>query len=339
MSHAGLVDLGRAWGARAMLRAGTGDVDGAVRDLVDMKKLARRLPDEGMVLGVLLGYVLDRMANAGVNGMAMSGKLSAAQCDALSKAIDMPAMPTIADALDTLERWRTISIVIALSSRGVEPLIGNDPQAQLSEPANILRSVDMSAMEWNAALKMINERRDAEIAAVKAPTVEGMNQGIAKLKGEREGWQKDFRAHKERLDRVKDESKEVYVARVTHGLMVSLLNSDLASREGDRRALELRGEMLPIFLAAAKVKAKTGAWPKVLAELEPAAIRQVPVDPYALKGEKVVYRLVDGKPRLLSVGPDREAETADDITVGDEPAPPPPTPTAAPLRAIPLDLP
>ncbi len=334
-SHTGIVEFARTWAARAMLRAGSGDFDGALRDIVALKRLARLLPQDGLVISTMLGYVMDRIANAGINTMAMSGNLTAEQCDLLTKAIQMPPLPSISDSLDTLERWRTLDMVITLSRRGVTPLIGDRPQDLLSEPGAIFLSIDLLKIDWDRALKLFNERRDAELAAMRQPAGT-MRQAFADLTADRDAWKTEFKAHKERLEPLKDEAPSAYTARVVHGLMVSVVSLDLASRESDRLELTLRQEMLPLLLAAARVRATSGGWPKNPAELSAAGTKELPADPYAAGGGKIEYRLMDGKPRIFSVGPDQQAETADDIVVGDIPVPGV-APAAAP--GVPAGLP
>ena len=79
--------------------------------------------------------------------------------------------------------------------------------------------------------------------------------------------------------------------------------------------------MLKVLTAAAKFNAQTGNWPKHLDELVPAYLKEIPADPYSTNGGTLQYRLTDKHPRVYSVGPDHKADTADDLVIGDAPAP------------------
>ena len=58
-----------------------------------------------------------------------------------------------------------------------------------------------------------------------------------------------------------------------------------------------------VALALELYRRRHGTWPALLGELTPDLLPDVPPDRYT--GEPIVYRLIDGRPLLYSVGPDR----------------------------------
>jgi len=90
----------------------------------------------------------------------------------------------------------------------------------------------------------------------------------------------------------------------------------------------LRGEMTQamaqVELAAAKMKAKSGAWPVKAEDLVPDYLPELPRDMYSMDGqEPLKYVVTDKGPRVYSVGENgrddgghRGEDGKDDIGVG-----------------------
>ncbi|MES2792089.1 MAG: hypothetical protein V4719_20910 [Planctomycetota bacterium] len=57
-------------------------------------------------------------------------------------------------------------------------------------------------------------------------------------------------------------------------------------------------------LALEQYRRRTGHWPERLEQLVPVDLPRVPLDAYS--GQPLIYRLVEGRPLLYSVGPDRD---------------------------------
>ncbi|MCC5823657.1 MAG: hypothetical protein LAT64_11010 [Phycisphaerales bacterium] len=71
------------------------------------------------------------------------------------------------------------------------------------------------------------------------------------------------------------------------------------------------------ILAVHRHRARTGAWPESLADIDPAVMRFDPIDPHS--GEPFGYAVIDDQPTLWSAGPDRKNDDA-------RPIPQPPAP-------------
>ncbi len=90
-------------------------------------------------------------------------------------------------------------------------------------------------------------------------------------------------------------------------LYTSHIWSDLRSETSIRAALTMIG--------VHRHRARTGAWPAILADIDPEIMRFDPIDPHS--GQHFGYAVIDDQPKLWSAGPDRDNDDGRPI-----PAPP-----------------
>ncbi len=312
ISTSGWSAFGRTWAARAMLRASSGDVDGALRDIAAMKRLSRLLTTDGLTESVLLGRTFDYSVNQVSGVIAASGKLTKPQCDLLAKALDVPPIPVLMPA-EPGSRWRFLDEALLIAMGHKEQTLR--PGADLQTLA-LVQSIDASAVDWDSALRAFNAQLDHDQASLAAMSfAELTRQSDAYTDSDRE---REWRLRQAlNLDKQPNESRANYTKRFLDSLTVSYNYVNYYQFERSRRISNLLSAMLPTLLAAARVHAQSGQWPKSLQDLPPAAQGGIPVDPYSPTGASVRYRIIKGRASVYSIGRDHTADTADDVCVGE----------------------
>ncbi|HEY4329526.1 MAG TPA: hypothetical protein VGN88_07310 [Phycisphaerae bacterium] len=319
--YTGLAEFGRTLSARALLRVGNGNLEGALSDGLAMKRLARLLPQEGMIISDLLGLVLDDLANTTLGTIVAAGKLTEAQCDELAKGLDIPPVMSITESLDTFERWRFLDELGIIATGHTDDFAGQNLNDQTSA---MILSIQPALVDWNLALTLFNAQRDREIVLLKNTPIDQMDRQAGSFAAEQDKWKQELINHHGTLEKDPGESQADYTQRVLHGIMSGGSMPMLAPRAARELEIALRDAMLNILVSAAKSKARTGDWPASLDALVPASIKEIPIDFYSTdRKSPVSYRNIAGHVRIYSVGPDHVRFTDDDLFVGDPNKPTP----------------
>jgi hypothetical protein len=317
LRYTGWATLARAWCARAALRAGSGDVDGALADLVHVKQLGHLLPQSGTILSLLLGIIFDSCATHTAAGIISAGALTAPQIDAFAKGLALPPFPSI-ERGDLVDRWSSLDRFLLLAAGKLNV----DAEVADKEWAARLHSIDAKRVDWNAVLTTINATRDRETAAYTAATFDEMNRLAAALTADVAAWKTQMQ-REVLLSPLPNETPAAYSNRIAHAFILFRPDAPYLSAEQRSRMANVNTALLQVLLAAAREKAQSGRWP---ATLPPAAVRALPADPFSAGGKAPLeYSLHEGHPTASSVGPDRTWGTSDDLTLGG-----PPQPTSGP---------
>jgi hypothetical protein len=308
--YQGYAQFGDVLLARAMLRASSGNIDGAASDLRAAKRIARLLASDGIVLSNLLSIVWEERTDEAIVAILCSAKLTEKQCDTLSKTLDLPPIPSMVDTIDTAERWLDQEILI-LKATGHLPAdtFGNDTSKALFD------SIDVAAIDWDTTFKIINKLRDEQAAILRLASIPNMQQRSKALRTSIDSWGTDLKDRGGTLKKNRTESSADYSERVAHAL-ISRSPINAAARgsvayELRRRNAVLRADMLRLLVTAAKIKAARGAWPQSIEStnilMDPYAVLPVPVH-YVVNGDSVL---------IYSVGLNQidEAGGGDDIAI------------------------
>jgi hypothetical protein len=314
-------DLATSLLARATLRAGSGDFDGSLSDLVAANHITTRLSTTSTVIEHLVAAAIQAQTAHALAGIAASGILSADQATRLADAFhDVPTL-SIADSLNIAERWSILDSALLVATNQSEllhPLTG-------AAEFRALQSIDTDAVDWDVVLKALNASLDQELHAFQEPLLEDVEAAVKSIHPKGSATRD--------LSPTAGESRDQYSARVAAG-MVRISFPDLARAEAITREDHMQFLMAQALLAAAHHHAATGHWPNSLNELLPAELPALPIDIYALGGKDPVhYLLTPSGPALYSIGRNRidddglrDAPThRDDITLG-TPLTPPQTP-------------
>ena len=155
LSH--LRDAGKALMARAMLRAGRGDLDGARADLLSCHRMGRLVGRDWALMGYLVGIAIDTMAYDGDLALLKTGHLSREQTAAILA--DLRALPPTRPVTDTLQQSERLIILDA-----IQELAGSTA----SGPTGFMEldTIGRRNVNWNIPLRMANKCWGDMIAAM-----------------------------------------------------------------------------------------------------------------------------------------------------------------------------
>jgi len=322
--------LGKALAARAMLRLGSGDVDGARADVLAVHRLARLVGTGPTLIDRLVGLAIDSLATKADQALATSGKLSARELKAhLKDLAALPALPGMAECVNRCERFWGLDAVQLLARGGPKTLLeiislqGAPGAPKQATPQDLLADLAVPSVDWNIVLVLMNHWYDRLVGTMTAETFAQRRQAA--------------KAFSDDLVRLKvsttDPRKLTFsivaiqllggpqAARTERGRLVgNFLVSMLMPTLSRARVLEDRGTMkrqlAQVALALAAHKADRKAYPKTLKELSPAYVKQIPEDLFV---NKPLHYAREGKGyRLYSVGENmKDDDGKDDPNDGD----------------------
>lgn len=165
----------RGLNARAQLRIGSGDLDGAIDDIIASKRFGRHLMHQTLVIDLIVGIAIEGMADA--IGLAGSPEHipSREQLQRLRNALDeLPPRPEVADKY-RCERLTTLEIVQSLAhGDGQEKLWEN----MIESGPGLEFAVDVFGLDWNIAAERLNTHYNALIEHGTVPTLSGFRPGL-----------------------------------------------------------------------------------------------------------------------------------------------------------------
>lgn len=296
--------------ARAQWKWSRGDFDGFLAEVVAMKRLARA-GGHPLLTQLQVSGLFEQWTGITVGTAASRGKMTAAQCAALGKALaGFGPLRSVADWEDQEGRWLELGR-LERTALGKGPAWRTKEGDSVEFPREMLGEVD-----WDIVLKRANALIDERVAALKKESVP-----------ERLAWvQATALAEEHRssswLVRLGDESREKYSARVAGVLMAQAMGSEWSIDLSQRRS-EMYAAMARTVVAAAAYKADKGEWPMKLADVVPGYLKAVPRDMYAEDGKgEVGYVVRDEGIEVYSIWENRRddggerGKDADDTGVG-----------------------
>jgi len=320
-----LVDVSRTLAARATLRAGQGDFDGFMRDVMTIKRLSRLVADWATI-NALVMIRIDELANEAIGTALGRGLFTREQCAKLAGELDaLPPMKPMWETVNVGERWDNLDFVASMATGKLESWEGT-AEPKYDERTRAFAAVDRGAVDWNAALKRMNAKFDEMGSVFKNPNIE---EAIAAAKAfykqahDAAGNTQDPEA----LAKQPGETKEAYTERVVESVIAVRTTWPLWDAEMQYRGAVVQDDMARVVVALAGYRAEKGKWPEKLETLVPAYLKRVPWDPFSREatGAVVNYRVGSDGVLVYSVGPngiDEDGENSgrtkgpDDITVG-----------------------
>ena len=306
----------RAIAARAMYTLGRGNADAARADLLAMHRLARLVARGPTLVEQLVGIAIDSLACEAVQGLAGSGKLSAAQAKAVLR--DLASLRPVDDvkrSIDHCERFFVLDAVMVCA----RDVLRKYPKLQKHQ------------FDWDRILKRFNAYYDRLAAAFDKETFAARREAFA-------AWDRDLQKLAERRPPVMEAADAVYrIAKlVLFTPRIKVLRRKLTDRVGDvllslllpslgaasviqdRCTMQL--ELARLSLALAAYRKEKGAYPAKLAELCPGLMKTIPKDIFTVK--PLIYRRRGKGYVLYSVGENRrddgglkDGDEKDDIAV------------------------
>jgi len=283
---------------RAMLRIGSGDLDGAVEDSLALHRLARLVAQAPSLLHQLLGTVLEKFALDVDLAIAGADGLTGARARRLLADLRaMSPLPGLRGAIDTGERFLALDMAMSLLGGVTEEILSRETKGLGSEmPLDagvLLRTVNSPYSAWAKALKSRDYLTRCRAMAATPNIVKEIEATYARYKKDpaaaarlRTSGSKAARRERDRV-----------FGRIMQGATIPIIgrcDEKMALAEAYRR-------LTLTALALAACRAENGRYPADLSALVPAYLPEVPADVF--RREPLVYRLEKNGYLLYSVGP------------------------------------
>jgi hypothetical protein len=284
-------DIGNTLLARATLRAGAGDFNGFLEDLLTVKQLARH-PNDTYIICDLVSIAIDAAADRTLCAVAASGTLTTPQLRQLSDALAaLPPVNPVSRSLDIGERWMLLDTIAKIATRKLATM----PADELA--TDVYKSITLKDVDWDLVLRQTNGAIDEELTLVAIPE-------YAKRKAAFAAFDKKWIAveNPENLPPILilakkfKEPRDVYSRRVANGIISTLLPS-LGRAFDIEQQQTLTENLTRTLLAAAAFKARTTHWPAKLSDLVPRDLPQLPSD---FNNDPPTYMLTPSGPQITA---------------------------------------
>ena len=286
--------------ARSMLRLGEGDIPGAWHDIDTLLRYGDKIADTpGPLVSRLVAMALFSRASRATQRLIAEGHpddaLLAEIQGLLRSAIDWAPL---AAGIDAFER---LSALDAITSMFANP----------SKPASLFSwgPIRILAVEPNVPLTDSNRYLAAMVDAANQPTRDARRRASQEIEDELKAHRNAPRGRRQWFQPWHEVVSEG-VSRKTLGLLLPGLRYSLEDDDRAHAALVLAN----CFAAIERYRLATGQPPATLADLVPAFLPEVPVDP--LTDAPLGYRIANGRWTLWS-GPDPEEDAVDELVIRD----------------------
>lgn len=302
---------GEALAARGMLKAGSGDVKGAIEDLQRERRLARLSVQGGTFISHLVGRAMDVQAMRAYQGWTASGQLNEEGLAAVEKAVgELGEMPSVMECFE-VERMLALDSVMSCFRGDGEAVMR--PMAMELDESKRVDLGDLAAADWDVVMKEVHHRAERIAAAWREQTMEKREAAMGKIVEEAiaagepasvmmgaKGRASGLPGIESFLKRREGESREGYSRRVG-----DLIMGDPAFEVRLIRLIEqtrFEKEMAMLAVALARYRLKHGTYPEKLGNVAPEFLAEVPNDPFT--GKELAYRREGEGYLMYSVGMD-----------------------------------
>ena len=289
--------------ARAMLRAGREDFEGAHSDLMALHRLSRLLGTHPMLVATLLGVVAVGQGGQGHLALARGGWLTADQARRVTADLDgLVPMPDLVDAFDVGERLVYLSGVTSLAraagggGRKESPLVPGTTTESGIDWNRILRKGNVWSDRWvEAARKKTFAERNAALAVVNQELSEACDLAVKQMRG---------------VGRFSLTARLFFAGRqarrriVTEILEWALFTITAVSLDGTMAEFEcdvMQSDLVKVAMALTAYRIERGEYPAKLSGLSPDYLAAIPLDRFV--DRPLVYRREGSGCVVYSVGP------------------------------------
>jgi membrane protease YdiL (CAAX protease family) len=306
----GAGNVGSALVARAMLRLSGGKVDDSWEDLLTYHRLAQLIGQGPTEIDAMVAGSCQGAACAGDQAFLQHATLTTPQIARMREDLNrLPPMPTMAEKLDTAERFTYLNNVSDFSREGRASVVDlarladnadlNGSKALKSTVQLLTRHSKGTAIDWDLILRMGNSWFDRIADAYRKPTRAAQKEAFRKL-------DEDFRKLKATAETTASLEKSMRGDRRKAlserlGQVILIMFSPSIALEGsveDRAAMTF--ELTKLAFALAAYRADLGSYPMKLADLASKYVREVPKDLFS--DTELHYRQEGGGYLLYSVG-------------------------------------
>jgi hypothetical protein len=301
--------LASALAARALLRVGQGDADGAWQDLLTCHRLGRLVGRGATVVEALAGMAIDSNACRADLAFLDRTKPGAKHLqNYLGELHKLPPLPDVADKMDLGERFLLLDMILMADRYGLDFLKNEGMPPKEIKP---IQDVD-----WDPALRNVNRCYDRMVSAmrgkdraVRAKQLKQIVAEQAKLRDQATGT-----GTRIRLFLGGKQSAKLRGESIGHMFIWMMLPALLKVDQAAERTRQTADNVITAF-ALEWYRRDHGRYPKSLAALAPKYLATVPQDRFS--GKPLIYRSSEKGYLLYSVGVDGRDDGG--RTAGDDP--------------------
>lgn len=283
----------RGLNLRAMQHIGENRQDKAWQDVLAMYRLSNLVAQGSTLVEQLVAIAIRSIAFRATDALLSSEQLPKELAQQIQKDLDaIPPLANVATCVDQMERLCGLDAIIHLKMHGLSQL------SALTDGGNTERSpVDFLSVDWNVALRKLNQAYDEATAAMKLPPGDERQQALARFESNMVTDQSSVKQPSRLFAAIISRSARSDVAgSIIQGLMLPALTAAVAAEERTNSMLSLA----KVEAALTVYRAEHGAYPEKLDELVPGTLAKFPVDIF--HGKPLVYKRVDQGYLLYSLG-------------------------------------
>jgi CubicO group peptidase (beta-lactamase class C family) len=297
--------LAKALVAGAMLHLGHNDIDGACRDLLACRRMARLIGQGPTVIELLIAGTVDREALCGERALFHVGMPTASQLRSFrTEREKLARMPRFLDKLVPAERFFYLDEICGMARRGSTSLeLTYDGSGRKESFIEAFKHWAICGpVDWNAMLRQANSYYDRLEGITRTASYEKRKEQMTQMQKEadevrgRAFARYAFLRNPLRLDPHRIGTSEE-IGSGYFALILSALSMVHDAEARSATAIQLND----IALALALYRAERGAYPERLEQLVPKYVAEMPKDLYS--GAAIRYKREGTGYLLYSLGP------------------------------------
>jgi tetratricopeptide (TPR) repeat protein len=304
-------EAARALVARAMLRAGEGEIDKALDDLAATHRLARLVAQDPTLIGGLVAIAIDSMACHADVAVISTGTWDVEDLEAyLQRLNQLPPLPVMAERVDYVERLMFVDVVLSLARGKCDPeMLAVAGGGGLQILDNIPQFV-MGTIDWDAMLRQAHVWYDRIVAAMREETYAEQEAALAAIDADLKSLAGSVKDPLQIAAIVLSDNQtrgQLLGKQIGNTLLALLLPATKAASAAEFRG-KAKFELGQIAVALEAYRAVFGEYPESLAPLAKDIMTQVPHDPFSAGPPR--YQRKDRGFLLYSVGPNGKDDSA-----------------------------
>jgi hypothetical protein len=298
--------------ARAMLRLGSGNPDGAWDDLMTCHRLARHLTHGATIIESLVSIAIRQIAQYPTLAYLEHAPLTSKQILAKLKELqDLPPAAVLADKLDLGERLMCLDSLQTIR-RGAGPE-GNEKPTPEEQKA-------LDLIDWAPAFRSCNKWYDRMVLALRVKDRDAREKAFAAVENELDALVKKNRGLGDLKKLLDSAAPGKEVGRAIGDLLMALMAPALRKVQSAHDRMEQAERNLHVAFALAAYRKDAGKYPAALGDLAPTYLAAIPGDVFS--GKPLIYKPGDAGYLFYSLGTngkDDEGRWYDDDPPGDDP--------------------
>ena len=263
---------------RAMYRLGSDDIQGAFEDSLAVRRLGQLVSQGGTIIETLVGIACKGVAADVDEAISRHPKLTSKQALQFRQELEkLKPVESMAVKIDVAERFMMLDVITSIVRDGpgaFRQIDGNDAD----ESNWFTKMLTRSSIDWNQVTKLANGWYDRLTAALKKPTRKERVDALAVIDAQIKAAAADAQNKRSIVFAFLSRTRRTEV--MTNVLVALLLPAVTAAQNAaDRNDVKL--DVIRLTYALEAYRRDHKRFPKVLGDLAPKYIAEVPQDRFA----------------------------------------------------------